>query len=123
MLLSAFVTLCEGYLGIRPTVALWTRLCHFKSQVSTGKVPTAYGVASIYANQNIGYPNPKPLHTVKKWQRSFFYVSNTDANGNCHNLPEFVLDPPAAKLIWGVKAGQGDAELDKMVDRVHEMHE
>ena len=29
MLLSAFVTLCEGYLGMRPCLGLWTRLFHF----------------------------------------------------------------------------------------------
>ena len=29
MLLSAFITLCEGYLGVRPSLGLWTRLFHF----------------------------------------------------------------------------------------------
>ena len=31
MLLSAFVTLCEGYLGVRPSIGLWARIFHFKS--------------------------------------------------------------------------------------------
>ena len=29
MLLSAFVTLCESYLSMRPSLGLWTRLFHF----------------------------------------------------------------------------------------------
>lgn len=79
MLLSAFVTLCDGYLGVRPTVPLWTRLCHFRSQmVATGKVlsstagpvpekvMTACGAASIYANSNTGYPSLKPRQSMKK---------------------------------------------------------
>ena len=37
MLLSAFVTLCKGYLGVRPTIALWSRLFQFHSfRVGTG---------------------------------------------------------------------------------------
>lgn len=94
MLLSTFATFCEGYLGMRPTVVLWTRLCHFRSQVvSVGKVITSCGAVSIYANQNVGHPSPKPLQSVKKWQQTFFYVRTPDANGDCHNLPDFVLDP------------------------------
>ena len=31
MLLSAFITRCEAYLGVQPTVGLWVRLYHLKS--------------------------------------------------------------------------------------------
>ena len=37
MLLSAFVTFCEGYLGVRPSIGLWVRFFHFRAQmVSSG---------------------------------------------------------------------------------------
>ena len=37
MLLSAFVTLCEGYLGVRPSAGLWCRLFNFRGfRVGTG---------------------------------------------------------------------------------------
>ena len=39
MLLSSFVYFCEGYLGVRPSVGLWARLFHFRSQiVSSGRM-------------------------------------------------------------------------------------
>lgn len=66
MLLSAFMTFCEGYLGIRPTVTLWSRVYHFKFQ-GVSDTMSACGVASSYVRKNIGYPGPKPLHPVKKW--------------------------------------------------------
>src|SRR4051812_3064889 len=33
MLLSAFMTLCEGYLRVRPSLGIWSRIFHFKSQM------------------------------------------------------------------------------------------
>ena len=82
MLLSACVTLCEAYLGVRPTVGLWVWLYHFKSHmIATGrmlddqkgpgivpeKVMTACGTATIYANSSTSFLSPKPMQSVKKW--------------------------------------------------------
>lgn len=53
MLLFAFVTFAEGYLGVRPTVALWSQLCHLKSQ-GAGDVLSPCGASSIYAHKGIG---------------------------------------------------------------------
>ena len=95
-------------------LGLWTRLFHFRSQVvTTGtllsnprgadlplieeKVMVKCGAATIYTNAKTGYPNPKPLQSVKKWQRTFFYVRTPDNEADCHNLPEFALDPPHQK--------------------------
>ena len=140
MLLSAFVTLCEGYLGVRPSLGLWTRLFHFRSQVVISgtmlpnpkgadlppipeKVMVECGATTIYTNAKTGYPNPKPLQSVKKWQRTFFYVRTLDNEANYHNLPKFLLDPPFHKVNWGVKIGHSDIDLDNMASRVRQLHE
>ena len=77
MLLSSFVCFCEGYLGVRPSIGLWVRFFHFRSQVVPSgrlvpntkgsspeqvseKVMADCGAASIYPNKT-NYPNPKPL--------------------------------------------------------------
>ena len=111
MLLSAFVTLCEGYLGVRPRMGLWTRPFHFRFQVvTTGqmlpnprgidlppvpeKVMVECGTTNIYTHAKTGYPNPKPLQSVKKWQKTFFYVSTPENQADYLNLPKFMLEPP-----------------------------
>ena len=81
------------------------------------------GATSIYTNAKTGYPNPKPLQSVKKWQRTFFYVRTPDNEDDCHNLPEFMLDLPNAKTNWGIKVVHGDTDLDRMASRVRELHE
>ena len=59
---------------------------------------TACGAASIYIRPGLGYPKVKPLQSVKKWQRTFFYLRNPDPERDGLNLPEFELAPPAARL-------------------------
>ena len=81
------------------------------------------GAATIYTNAKTGYPNPKPLQIVKKWQRSFFCVRTPDNEANSHNLPEFVLDPPHQKTNWGIDVGHGDTDMDRMASRLRELHE
>ena len=80
MLLSAFITLCEGYLGVRPTVGLWCRIFNFRSfRVGTGvfhtdpitnkrsevKVMAECGAAIIYMRKVGLYPHPQPPQSIK----------------------------------------------------------
>ena len=61
------------------------------------KVMADYGAASIYPNVKSEYPNPKPLQSVKKWQKTFFYVKTADGEADCINLPPFRLEPPEGR--------------------------
>src|SRR4051812_19028253 len=98
-------TLCEGYLGVRPTVSLWCRLFHFCSfRVGTGvfhvdpvtnkktevKVTAECRAAVIYVRKAGLYPHPQPPQSIKDWQMGFFYVSSPE-NPDLLNLPEFSL--------------------------------
>ena len=42
-------------------------------------------------------PRIQGLETVKKWQRSFFYMKSAEGH-DALNLPEFSLSPPVAEL-------------------------
>ena len=140
MLLAAFATFCEGYLGVRPSIGLWVRFFHFRAQmVNSGetrpnprvgdkeparvpvKVMVECGAASIYPNTKSEYPNPKPLQSVKKWQRTFFYVKTADGEPDALNLPPFRLEPPEERTNWTSKVGHGDTDLDDMVKRTKEL--
>ena len=140
MLLSAFVTLCEGYLGVRPSIGLWRRFFHLRSfRVGNGvyvpdpkgepgatvelKVMAECGAAIIYINRSVTYPNPQPPQSIKDWQLGFFYVRTSDGQEDCLNLPAFSLPPPTTKHQWAEKPGHGDTDLDAQVDRVAKLME
>ena len=136
MLLSSFVTLCEGYLGVRPTVGLWCRLFQFrcfrvgagvyttdrktKRQVET-KVMAECGAAVVYVRRADSYPHPTPPQSIKDWQMGFFYVSNPpDEDRDLMNLPEFSLPPPS-QHNWSEKPGEGDTDIDHQMARIAEL--
>jgi hypothetical protein len=69
MILSAFATLCEAYLGIWPNVELFRWLIYFKTQTAeTG--PVICGTASFYAHKTADFLGIKGKESCKKWQRS-----------------------------------------------------
>ncbi|KAE8786213.1 hypothetical protein D1007_39998 [Hordeum vulgare] len=84
--LSAFVVLCEGFLGIEPRLDLWRCLFFFKQQ----------SIAMEKAEL--------PLQeSIKQWQRGFFYVKNADPAQDALNMPPFNINPPM-KLNWAAKS-------------------
>jgi hypothetical protein len=75
MILSAFATLCEAYLGIWPNVELFRWLIYLKTQTAE-TIPVICSTASFYACKTADFPGIKGKESCKKWQRSFFYVKN-----------------------------------------------
>ena len=57
----------------------------------------ACGSVSISPRTTSILPRIQGLETVKKWQRSFFYVKSAEGH-DALNLPEFSLAPPTAEL-------------------------
>src|ERR1041385_511289 len=132
MLLSTFVALCEGYLGVWPTIGLWFRLFYFRSfRVGTGvwavnpktkkreevKVMAECGGATIYIHKIGLYPHPQPPQSIKNWQMGFFYVSSPK-DKDLLNLPKFSLPPPTAKYNWFENPGDGDVDLDHQMAQI-----
>ena len=107
VLLSAFVTLCEGFLGDLPTLALWGEFFQSKLDTRMQGVPAQSG--AFIAMRRPAADNPFPVITliqsVKRWQKSYFYVKNVAPQGDYVNLPAYVAGPPAGRRPqWSYRA-------------------
>ena len=71
---------------------------------------TACGPVSITPRQGSIFPRITGLDTVKKWQRTFFYVKSA-AGHDALNLPEFKIEPPTAELNFTYNPAETIAEL------------
>src|SRR3954462_9134054 len=106
MILSSFVKLCEGYLGCRPSIALWKRFFNLRAHnARTGTVvPSATeGGAPTFATDMIDYGScivaagkqkykgSEIVQSCKNWQTTFFYVKSPDQGPDLLNLPKFTL--------------------------------
>ena len=84
VLLSAFVALCEGFLGVLPTLKLWGEFFYSKLGTQAAGVPAQCG--AFIAVRRSGADNPFPtiklIKSVKMWQRSYFYVKSVFARGD-----------------------------------------
>jgi hypothetical protein len=103
-LLSSFATFTEGYLGLWPTVELWSRFHNFWVQSvpdpgNKGPKPMVdCGAATIIPRRKTDFFRVPGLESCRKWLRSFFYVRNSpDAKGDYINLPTYVSGPPIEK--------------------------
>ncbi|KAE8781181.1 hypothetical protein D1007_45579 [Hordeum vulgare] len=112
--MSAFVVLCEGFLGIEPRLDLWRSLFFFKQQPIamdkadmeklTGPRPlTPCGAAPVHHRANSGFPQLPLQASIKQWQKGFFYMKNADPTQDALNMPPFNINPPM-KLNWGAKS-------------------
>ena len=95
-LLSAFVTACEGYIGILPTLKLWGAF--FYGKLGTSAKDTASErvrfVAVRRPVKRNAFPVIKLSQSVKRWQQSYFYVENVDPAVDFINLPAYEAGPP-----------------------------
>ena len=79
--LSAFSAFSEGYLGLWPIVEVRAKFFHLRKQTIPGPDPkpmVSCGSVSISPRTYSVLPRIQGLETVKKWQRSFFYVKSAD---------------------------------------------
>ena len=98
--LAIFITFSEGYLGLWPTVALWTKFFGFKRQTvpdkgNPHKDLTQCGAAAISPRRGSILPRVKGLESCKMWQQTFFYVKNASDDKDLIGLPAFVVGLPA----------------------------
>ncbi|KAE8791186.1 hypothetical protein D1007_34379 [Hordeum vulgare] len=121
--LSAFVILCEGFVGIDPRVDLWCNLFFFKQQSITmekseveklaGLRPmTPCGAALVHHRSKSGFPQMPLQESIKQWQRGFFYVKNADPAQDTLNMPPFNIDLPT-KLNWATVADEAARKKGK----------
>lgn len=107
VLLSAFVTLCEGFLSVLPTIELWGEFFYSKLGTVVKSVPAQCG--AFVAVRRSAADNPFPpialIQSVKMWQQSYFYVKSIFLQGDWVNLPAYVAGPPTWKRPnWSYRA-------------------
>ena len=94
VLLSAFVTLCEGFLGVLPTLELCGEFFQSKLGTRMQGVPAQSG--AFIAMRRPTADNPFPIITliqsVKLWQKSYFYVKNVAPHIPLYILSSFLGD-------------------------------
>ena len=97
--LSCFVTLCEAYLGVWPSMELFGMFFFLRSQTTAGHQRDC-GSVSISSK---GAPLPKINlpESIKKWKNTYFYVRNATGVDRI-GLPAFSNSRPADKS-WSRK--------------------
>ena len=123
-LLSAFVTACEGYLGILPTIELWGAFFYTKLGTSVREVAAQCGafIAVRRPSPKNAFPTIKLPQLVKMWQQSYFYVENMDPAVDFLNLPAYVAGPPAEpRASWGYKPKPVSADGAAAIQRLREL--
>jgi hypothetical protein len=51
------------------------------------------------------------LQSLKKWNRTWFYVRNVNRPDDQMNLPRFVASPPFDRSNWGFQPADEDGQL------------
>ena len=125
-LLSAFVTACEGYLGILPTIELWGAFFYGKLGTSAKETAAECGgfVAVRRPAKRNAFPIIKLAQSVKMWQQSYFYVKNVDPAADFLNLPAYKAGPPTgARISWKYKPKSMSGDAAAAIGRLRVLQE
>ncbi|KAK1630574.1 hypothetical protein QYE76_004889 [Lolium multiflorum] len=99
LLLSNFVTLCEGHLGIRPDVKLWQFFFRVKKETKD-KTMVNCGSMTFMLRPNRMYPPHDSHESVRYWNAGWFYEKNAPVPDVHEGLPQFVNEPPEELASW-----------------------
>jgi hypothetical protein len=93
LLLSNFITLCEGHLGVRSDI----RLLLFFYRVKKGKKEKAMvncGSMTFVLHTKRVYPPLSSHESARYWNAGWFYIKNENVPGHHRGLPSFANNPP-----------------------------
>ncbi|KAK1601004.1 hypothetical protein QYE76_018344 [Lolium multiflorum] len=93
LLLSNFVTLCEGHLGIRPDVKLWQFFFRVKKETKD-KAMVNCGSMTFMLRPSRMYPPHDSHESVRYWNAGWFYEKNASVPDVHEGLPQFINEPP-----------------------------
>ena len=118
LLLSNFVTLCEGHLGIRPDVRLWQFFFRVKKETKD-KAMVNCGSMTFMLRPGRMYPPHSSHESVRYWNAGWFYVKNIKVPEVHDGLPKFVNEPPEELDSWSlIPALAQYPELNKAARRI-----
>ncbi|KAK1604112.1 hypothetical protein QYE76_027785, partial [Lolium multiflorum] len=99
LLLSNFVTLCEGHLGIRPDVRLWQFFFRVKKETKD-KAMVNCGSMTFMLRPGRMYPPHDSHESVRYWNAGWFYEKNASVPDIHDGLPKFINEPPEELASW-----------------------
>jgi hypothetical protein len=99
LLLSNFVTLCEGHLGIRPDVKLWQFFFRVKKETKD-KAMVNCGSMTFMLRPSRMYPPHDSHESVRYWNAGWFYEKNASVPDVHKGLPQFINEPPEELASW-----------------------
>ncbi|KAE8786618.1 hypothetical protein D1007_39527 [Hordeum vulgare] len=95
---ACFVTMCDGYLGIRPFPTFFPHFFYLRSQ-KHGMTDNSCGGAVIYRRNGPPMPRMQFRDSFKKWQRTFFYIRSIREVCDWVGLPAFTGAPMDDELV------------------------
>ncbi|KAE8776253.1 hypothetical protein D1007_51109 [Hordeum vulgare] len=114
--IACFVTLCEGYPGLRPFSSFFRYFFYICSQkLKNNDTPYYCGGVVLYGRRGPPFPGIIFKDSCKKWQRTFFYVRNLNEDRYCVGLEPFT-DQPANERNWKIEPDF--PEMQGMVNRL-----
>lgn len=126
VLLSAFVTFCEGYLGTLPTIELWRELFYLKLGTAIRGEAAQCGACVVVrrTGSSVRFPAIALMESAKLWQKSYFYVRNVHPTWDYVNLPAYAPGSPAEpRTEWKYRARPLSAVCSAALVRLQEMLE
>jgi hypothetical protein len=107
MTLSCFVTFCEAYLGLYPTLELFFRFFRFRKQTmpdpdvpASQKLMTEIGACTIIPKTGTDFPKILCMESAKGWNKTFLYVKSPEGGDDTLRLPPFIMAPPTSMTNW-----------------------
>jgi hypothetical protein len=118
LLLSNFVTLCEGHLEIRPDIRMWQFFFRVKKETKD-KAMVNCGSMTFMLRPGRMCPPHSSHESVRYWNAGWFYVKNIEVPNVHQGLPKFVNQPPEELDSWSfILALTQYPELNKAARRI-----
>jgi hypothetical protein len=105
--ISAFVTLCEAYMGIKPHFHLWNHFFRTRLLLGSGAEVAVLGGVDIYIKSGHGVDSYFHLTisgSTNGWQKVWFFLTN-DADAP---LPMLTGSRPVPQPNWGFGGARRD---------------
>jgi hypothetical protein len=121
LLLSDFVTLCEGHLGVRPDVRLLQFFYCVKKETKQKVMVNCRSMTFVLRSKRV-FPPLSSHESVRYWNAGWFYIKNESVPGHHDGLPAFSNNPPGELASWSYIPNLAQhLELDKMARRISKL--
>ena len=85
--ISAFIVVCEAFLGVKPHFGLWLKTFNVKPKVVSGRQAECGG-AMVGKMPNLTWLEGSFVETIKGWQSGWFYITEP-CDADWAAAPEF----------------------------------